>query len=97
MSAELAPSKYRMLRPIKELPHKLLGWYDVARREMPWRETKEPYRIWLSETMLQQTQVETVKPYYCRFLERFPTVLTLAQADLQEVLSLWAGLGRPSR
>ena len=93
MSAELAPSKYRMLRPIKELPHKLLGWYDVARREMPWRETKEPYRIWLSETMLQQTQVETVKPYYCRFLERFPTVLTLAQADLQEVLSLWAGLG----
>jgi len=60
---------------------------------MPWRETRDPYAIWLSETMLQQTQVETVKPYYRKFLERFPTVADLAAAELEEVLALWAGLG----
>ncbi len=82
-----------MLRLQKDLPHNLLGWYDSARREMPWRGEKDPYRIWLSEMMLQQTQVETVKPYYHKFLERFPTVEALAGAELQEVLATWAGLG----
>lgn len=71
----------------------LLAWFDHGHRDMPWRHTKDPYAIWLSETMLQQTQVETVKPYYYKFLQAFPTVADLAKADLQEVLKLWAGLG----
>ncbi len=93
MGEDLTQSKYRMLRPIKDLNHYLLRWFDVHKREMPWRETKDPYAIWLSETMLQQTQVETVKPFYRKFLEAFPTVADLAGAELQEVLTLWAGLG----
>ena len=63
------------------------------KRDMPWRKTRDPYAIWLSETMLQQTQVETVKPFYHKFLQQFPTIADLAAADLQEVLKLWAGLG----
>jgi A/G-specific adenine glycosylase len=88
-------SRFDMLRPVKELSGVLLAWYDTVhqQRDMPWRRTKDPYAIWLSETMLQQTQVETVKPYYARFLGRFPTVLALAEADLNEVLAHWAGLG----
>lgn len=96
MIKELVQSKQslpQMLLPLAGLHHKLLGWFDLAKRAMPWRETKDPYAIWLSETMLQQTQVETVKPYYRKFLERFPTVADLARADLQEVLAMWAGLG----
>ncbi|HVX86469.1 MAG TPA: A/G-specific adenine glycosylase [Phycisphaerae bacterium] len=81
------------LAPPSTLHHRLLEWYDRAKRAMPWRQTTDPYAIWLSETMLQQTQVETVKPYYARFLGRFPTIKSLAEADLQEVLTLWAGLG----
>ena len=64
---------------------------------MPWRETLDPYRIWLSEIMLQQTQVATVIPYYERFHEKFPTVEKLAAAHQDEVLKLWAGLGYYSR
>lgn len=71
----------------------LLAWFDVAKREMPWRRIKDPYAIWVSEIMLQQTQVITVIPYWIRWMERFPTVASLAQADEQEVLSLWQGLG----
>ncbi len=93
MRKKLTKSKYRMLKPAKTLHHNLLRWFDAEKRAMPWRETRDPYAIWLSETMLQQTQVETVKPYYHRFLQAFPTVADLARADLQEVLSLWAGLG----
>lgn len=77
----------------RDMARLLLGWYDRARRDMPWRRTCDPYAIWVSETMLQQTQVGTVVPYYRRFLERFPTVATLAAAPLADVLSLWAGLG----
>jgi adenine-specific DNA glycosylase len=86
-------SEAKMRKPVGELHHYLLGWFDLAKRSMPWRETRDPYAIWLSETMLQQTQVETVKPYYHRFLAAFPTVADLAAADLQDVLRLWAGLG----
>lgn len=75
------------------LQRQLLAWYDLAKRDMPWRQTRDPYAIWLSETMLQQTQVETVKPYYHKFLRAFPTVRDLAAADLAQVLTLWAGLG----
>lgn len=76
---------------------RLLAWYHREKREMPWRETNDPYRILLSEFMLQQTQVETVIPYYERFVERFPTVHDLASADLDDVLRLWEGLGYYSR
>src|SRR4051812_50213666 len=71
----------------------LLTWFDQHRRDLPWRRTSDPYRIWLSEVMLQQTRVETVLPYYTRFLERFPTVEALAAAPLEDVLTLWSGLG----
>ena len=75
----------------------LLAWYDAHARALPWRGEREPYRIWLSEIMLQQTQTETVKGYYARFLARFPTVFDLADAPEEEVLKLWEGLGYYSR
>ena len=80
-----------------KLDELLLDWYDVQRRDLPWRGTRDPYRIWLSEIMLQQTRTETVARYYARFLERFPTVADLAHADEDEVLKLWEGLGYYSR
>src|SRR3974390_1302629 len=76
---------------------KLLAWFAEFRRDLPWRRTKDPYRIWLSEIMLQQTRVTAVIPYYERFLARFPDVKTLADAPEGEVLRLWAGLGYYSR
>ena len=75
----------------------LMSWYRENHRPLPWRLTHNPYFIWISEVMLQQTQVKTVIPYYHRFLERFPTVATLARADLQEVLKVWEGLGYYAR
>jgi len=75
----------------------LLGWYKAHRRDLPWRRTKDPYRILLSEVMLQQTQVQTVIPYYRRFLKAFPSFHDLARARLQKVLKLWEGLGYYSR
>ena len=77
--------------------HLLLNWYDEVKRDLPWRQTKDPYRIWLSEIMLQQTRVETVKGYYARFLEWFPTVDALACAAQERVLKAWEGLGYYSR
>ncbi len=71
----------------------LLAWYDVHARDLPWRRTRDPYAIWVSEIMLQQTRVETVVPYYERFLARFPDVRALADASEDEVLSRWSGLG----
>jgi A/G-specific adenine glycosylase len=71
----------------------LLSWFDRHRRDLPWRRTRDPYRIWVSEVMLQQTRVEAVVPYYERFLARFPTVADLANAPIDEVLALWSGLG----
>lgn len=75
----------------------LLDWYDIVRRDMPWRNTSDPYRIWLSEVMLQQTRVDQAEPYYRRFVERFPTVDDLADAPLDDVLLCWEGLGYYSR
>jgi A/G-specific adenine glycosylase len=71
----------------------LLTWFDRHRRDLPWRRTRDPYRIWLSEVMLQQTRVEVVLPYYARFIARFPSIQDLAAAPLEEVLALWSGLG----
>ena len=75
----------------------LLGWYDANARDLPWRKTTDPYRIWVSEIMLQQTRVEAVKPYYQRFLTAFPTVRDLAEAPEEKLLKLWEGLGYYSR
>jgi A/G-specific adenine glycosylase len=75
----------------------LLNWYRQTRRDLPWRATRDPYRIWLSEIMLQQTRVETVLPYYDAFLKRFPDVASLAVAPESEVLAMWSGLGYYSR
>ncbi len=75
----------------------LLHWYDQHAAPLPWRASRDPYRIWLSEIMLQQTQVETVKAYYTRFLEAYPQVERLATAPLSAVLKLWEGLGYYSR
>jgi A/G-specific adenine glycosylase len=79
------------------LQNDLLEWYDRQAADLPWRENQDPYRVWLSEIMLQQTQVETVKPYFARFLVAYPTVEALAAAPLSDVLKLWEGLGYYSR
>lgn len=83
-----------VIHPITE---KILIWYAQHQRNLPWRKTRNPYRIWVSETMLQQTQVETVIPYYKRFLSRFPTIPSLAKSSLDEVLKAWENLGYYSR
>ncbi len=75
----------------------LLAWYDDHQRVLPWRGSGDPYCVWLSEVMLQQTQVAQVIPYYARFLSRFPTLATLAKADLTAVLQVWQGLGYYTR
>ena len=76
----------------------LVAWQrQHGRHALPWQQTRDPYRVWLSEIMLQQTQVTTVLGYYARFLARFPDVASLAAAPLDEVLALWAGLGYYSR
>lgn len=85
------------LTDIPKLRRRLLAWFDRHRRDLPWRRTRDPYRIWLSEMMLQQTQVATALPYYERFLRAFPTLRALAAAKLDDVLALWAGLGYYAR
>lgn len=80
-----------------EFAEELLAWYFEHKRQMPWRETHEPYAIWLSEIMLQQTQVVTVIDYFNRFIEKYPDVFSLAQAHEEDVMKLWEGLGYYSR
>ena len=75
----------------------LLAWYDQNKRELPWRATRDPYRIWLSEIMLQQTRVQAVLPYYERFLKECPTVFALADMEEEHLFKLWEGLGYYSR
>ncbi len=84
-------------RQLSTFRQQLLGWFRRYQRDLPWRRTKDPYRIWLSEIMLQQTRVAAVIPYYQRFLERFPDIYALAAAPQEEVLRLWSGLGYYSR
>ena len=71
----------------------LLTWYDANKRILPWRDYNEPYNIWLSEVMLQQTQVKTVVPYYTKWIKKFPTLKSVAESDLNSLLKLWEGLG----
>src|SRR5262245_53675530 len=71
----------------------LLSWYAACKRDLPWRRTRDPWAIWVSEIMLQQTRVETVVPYFERFMARFPTPLALAEAPEDHVLAAWSGLG----
>jgi A/G-specific adenine glycosylase len=78
---------------VKALRRQLLDWFRQFQRDLPWRRSRDPYRIWISETMLQQTRVAAVIPFYQRFLARFPEVRSLAEAPQDEVLRLWAGLG----
>ncbi len=80
-----------------DIARMLLEWYAAGHRDLPWRRTRDPYRIWVSEIMLQQTRAAAVIPYYERFLERFPTVESLAAAREEDVLALWSGLGYYSR
>ena len=82
---------------IASFREKLLVWYDAHKRDLPWRRTQDPYKIWISEIMLQQTRVDTVIPYYERFLDWFPTVTDLAQAPEEKLLKAWEGLGYYSR
>ena len=77
--------------------NQLIRWYGHQKRDLPWRETRDPYKIWLSEIILQQTRVNQGMPYYLAFIERYPTVELLAKAPEQEVLRLWQGLGYYSR
>ena len=81
----------------EEIQAKLLEWFKKNKRDLPWRKTRDPYAIWVSEILLQQTQVKTVIPYYKRFLKSFPTVHYLAKSDLSKVLKVWEGLGYYSR
>jgi len=81
----------------KEIPRLLFDWYRTNRRDLPWRGTKDPYRTWVAEIMLQQTRVDTVIPYYERFLKRFPDVRALARAREDDVLKAWENLGYYSR
>ena len=77
---------------------RLLKWFDrEGRKDLPWQENRTPYRVWLSEVMLQQTQVSTVIPYFQRFTERYPTIDQLAEAQDDDVLHLWTGLGYYAR
>lgn len=82
---------------IRQIRKNLTTWYIKNRRKLPWRENQNPYHIWISEVMLQQTQVKTVLPYYFKFLETFPSIGDLAGADLEQVLKLWEGLGYYAR
>lgn len=86
-TTQFTPSQKQSLR------RRLLSWYSKHERDLPWRKSRDPYRVWVSEVMLQQTQVETVRSYFQRFMQAFPNVQALAAADEQQVLKLWEGLG----
>src|SRR5437762_115524 len=102
-SSAAAKARRQSARPesIADRPALLLDWYDRHRRRLPWRppagERPDPYRVWLSEIMLQQTGVKTVGPYFEKFLARWPDVSALGRASLDDVLRMWAGLGYYSR
>ena len=75
----------------------LIKWYDLNKKNMPWRKNKDPYRIWISEVMLQQTQVSIVIPYYNKWIKKFPTIYDVAKASDQDLFKHWEGLGYYNR
>lgn len=85
------------IKLLSEIPQPLLHWYDANARILPWREESTPYRVWVSEIMLQQTRVEAVKPYFERFLQALPSIPVLAAAPEEQILKLWEGLGYYNR
>ncbi len=87
----------RMNERESQIRRRLMDWYDRRQRDMPWRGAGDPYAVWVAEVMLQQTRVETVRPYYRRWMERFPTVFELAAAATDDVLKAWEGLGYYAR
>jgi A/G-specific adenine glycosylase len=91
MKANLSPSHLKLFQK------RLLRWFRAHKRDLPWRASHDPYRVWIAEVMLQQTRIAAVMPYYQRFLQRFPNLRSLARAPLTEVLKLWSGLGYYSR
>src|SRR6185295_9026876 len=91
--AGVTPAPRRPERDPARYSDRLLAWYRSVRRDLPWRRSRDPYRVWISEVMLQQTTVGAVVPYYRRFLRAFPTVKGLASARLEDVLAAWSGLG----
>ena len=84
-------------KTLNELPALLLPWYDRNKRDLPWRLNTDPYRVWVSEIMLQQTRVEAAREYYNRFMRELPTVQNLANCPEEKLLKLWEGLGYYSR
>jgi A/G-specific adenine glycosylase len=97
MPAAVSSSKPALQPESSQISAELLDWYKRNARQLPWRGQSDPYKIWISEIMLQQTQVETVIPYFRRWMDRFPTLSVLAQASEQEILQVWEGLGYYSR
>ncbi|MGA7782787.1 MAG: A/G-specific adenine glycosylase [Paraburkholderia sp.] len=98
MPSRLTPAAVTIEPALPDFSARLIAWQrQHGRHDLPWQNTRDPYRIWLSEIMLQQTQVSTVIPYYARFLARFPDVAALAAAPIDDVMALWAGLGYYSR
>ena len=86
-----------MTQPHPEWTTRLLGWYDTVKRDFPWRQDTDPYRVWVSEIMLQQTRIEAAMGYYRRFMQALPTVADLAAVEDDVLLKLWEGLGYYSR
>ena len=78
---------------VKSFSKDLIAWYHINKRNLPWRSTNDPYKIWLSEIILHQTQIKQGLPYYQKFIEKFPNIFELAQSSENEVLKLWEGLG----
>ncbi len=94
---EFGVGNMKKLIDTKRMAEDLSDWYLASKRNLPWRKTRDPYQIWVSEIMAQQTRISALIPYYQRFMKKFPTVQDLAQADIENVLTLWAGLGYYSR
>jgi len=97
MSKRSSPSKVHSSSELMMISQLLLQWYQENARDLPWRSATQPYRTWISEVMLQQTQVDTVLPYFERWMKRFPDLPSLAAASEQDVLAIWEGLGYYSR
>src|SRR5450631_2645612 len=96
-TASMAADHFPRNAALKSFRTQLLKWFAVHQRDLPWRRNRDPYRIWISEIMLQQTRVAAVIPYFEKFCERFPDVAALAEAEEAEVLRMWSGLGYYSR